>query len=86
MIARGERIAPLLFCATGVVLLTLPVLRIATGGPSWSAALAAGQAAIPALDILVSIGAVACLLPARAFFRKEGAAEAQPRSWAQPAE
>ena len=61
LIVRAARITPILFSATGVVLLTLPVLRIATRGPSWSAALAAGQLAIPVLDILVSIGAVACL-------------------------
>ena len=86
LVARAERIAPLLFCATGVVLLTLPVLRIATGGPSWSAAFAAGQLAIPVLDILVSIGAVACLLPARTVFSRGETVEVQPRSWAQPAE
>ena len=36
LFVRAEHIAPLLFCATGVALLALPVLRIATGGPSWS--------------------------------------------------
>jgi uncharacterized iron-regulated membrane protein len=86
LIARAERIAPLLFCATGVVLLTLPLLRIATGGPGWSAAFAAGQLAIPILDILVSIGAVACLLPARTVFSRGQTVDVQPRSWAQPAE
>ena len=83
---HAERIAPLLFCATGVALLALPVLRIVTGGPSWSTAPAAGQLAIPILDVLVSIGAVACLLPVRAFFGRHEAQQAQPRSWAQPAE
>ncbi len=95
LIARADRIAPLLFCATGIVLLALPVLRIATGGPGWPVAFAAGQLAIPALDILLSIGAIACLLPARTFFRTPETTEAQPhaftsrspsRSWAQPAE
>ncbi len=86
LIVRSERIAPLLFGTTGLVLLALPVLRMATGGPNWSAALAAGQLAIPVLDILVSAGAVACLLPARTFLRKREAPAAQPRSWAQPAE
>ena len=86
VIARSERVAPLLFAGTGVVLLALPVLRIATGGPSWSVALAAGQSAIPALDILVTYRSGRVPASGRAFFRKEGAAEAQPRSWAQPAE
>jgi uncharacterized iron-regulated membrane protein len=86
LFARAERIAPLLFCGTGLVLLSLPVLRIATGGPSWSAALTAGQLAIPVLDILLSIGAVACLLPARALLRRRDASDVQPRSFAQPAE
>jgi uncharacterized iron-regulated membrane protein len=94
LIARADRIAPLLFGATGIVLLALPVLRIATGGPGWPVAFAAGQLAIPALDILLSIGSIACLLPARTFFRAPETTEAQPRSptrapsrsWAQPAE
>jgi uncharacterized iron-regulated membrane protein len=86
LIACADRIALLLFGATGIVLLALPVLRIMTGGPGWSAALASGQLAIPALDILVSIGAVICLLPARTFIPGRAASEAQPRSWAQPAE
>jgi PepSY-associated TM region len=89
LIARAERIVPLLSCATGVVLLALPILRIATGGPSWSTAFAAGQMAIPVLDILVSIAGVACLLPLRTLIRRE-TPEAEPRSpsrsWAQPAE
>ncbi len=86
LIVRAARITPILFSATGVVLLTLPMLRIATGGPSWSAALAAGQLAMPVLDILVSIGAVACLLPARTLLRRQETAEAPSRSFAQPAE
>jgi uncharacterized iron-regulated membrane protein len=85
-VARAERIAPLLFCATGAALLALPVLRIASGGPNWSTALAVGQTAIPVLDVLVSIGAVACLLPARSFIRRKESPETRPRSWAQPAE
>jgi uncharacterized iron-regulated membrane protein len=86
LVVRAARIAPLLFCATGVVLLTLPVLRIATGGPSWFVTFAAGQFVIPALDIMVSIGAVACLLQARAIFGRVNTVDAQSRSWAQPAE
>jgi hypothetical protein len=90
LIMRADRIAPLLLCATGVVLLALPVLRIVTGGPSWATAFAASQMAIPVLDILVSIGGVACLLPVRTFVRRHERTEPQPRpqsrSWAQPAE
>jgi hypothetical protein len=38
-----ERLPPLLFGATGVLLVVLPLLRAAAGGPGWSAALATGQ-------------------------------------------
>jgi hypothetical protein len=84
--ARADRVAPLLFCATGVALIALPVLRLATGGPGWVVAIAAGQTAIPVLDILVIIGGAACLLPARTFMRRGEARREQPGSWAQPAE
>ena len=70
-----DRVAPVLFCATGVALLTLPALRITTGGPSWSAALGAGRLAIlPVLDVLVIIGAAVCFLSALPFIRRRDAA------------
>jgi len=61
LLLRPERVAPLLFGATGVVLLTLPIIRMASGGPGWIAALNASQHVIPALDALVVIGGVICL-------------------------
>lgn len=57
----AARVAPLLFGATGVLLLALPLLRAAVGGPHWGAALAAGQGAVPAMDVLVALGGVTCL-------------------------
>lgn len=81
-----DRVAPVLFCATGVALLTLPALRITTGGPSWSAALGAGQLAIPVLDVLVIIGAAVCFLSALPFIRRRESPQQQPHSFPQPAE
>jgi uncharacterized iron-regulated membrane protein len=59
-----ERVAPLLFGATGVLLIALPMLRAAAGGPGWGAALAADQNAVPALDVLAVLGGIACLASA----------------------
>jgi hypothetical protein len=59
-----ERLAPLLFGATGILLMALPLLRAAAGGPGWGAALAAGQSAVPALDFLVVLGGAACVVSA----------------------
>jgi uncharacterized iron-regulated membrane protein len=60
----------LLFSATGLVLLSLPWLRLATGGPTWSQALQAAQSAIPALDTLVTLAGVTCLIPAAVALRR----------------
>ena len=60
---QAERVASSLFGLTGAVLVALPLLRLTSGGPGWSAALAAGQAAVPVLDILVVLGGLACLVP-----------------------
>jgi hypothetical protein len=61
---RIERIPPLLFGATGILLMALPLLRAAAGGPNWRAALATGQSAVPVMDFLVAFGGVACVLSA----------------------
>ena len=60
-----ERVPPLLFGATGVLLMALPLLRAAAGGPSWRAALATGQGAVPIMDFLVALGGVACVAVCR---------------------
>lgn len=36
---------------TGVIMILLPALRLATGGPSWTDAITAGQPIIPAVDL-----------------------------------
>ncbi|MFL0587908.1 PepSY-associated TM helix domain-containing protein [Sphingomonas olei] len=42
--------------ATGLVMLMLPLLRlVAAGGPGWTAAIASGQAVIPALDLAFGV-------------------------------
>lgn len=70
-----------LAAATGSTLAILPVLRLAAGGPDWTAALAAGQFAIPAGDLAV-LGFALLLLhaPCRALLRAgRGLALAEPR-------
>ncbi|HXI08146.1 MAG: PepSY-associated TM helix domain-containing protein [Bradyrhizobium sp.] len=59
-----ERIAPILFGATGIVLIALPPLRAAAGGPAWGAALATGQSAVPVMDVLVVLGGIVCVVSA----------------------
>ena len=59
-----ERVPPLLFGATGILLMALPLLRAAAGGPGWGAALATGQSAVPIMDFLVVLGGVACVVSA----------------------
>jgi uncharacterized iron-regulated membrane protein len=59
-----ERVPPLMFGATGVLLLSLPLLRLAVAGPSWREALTTGHSAIPILDVLVVLGGLACIVSA----------------------
>ena len=68
-----ERVAPLLFGATGVLLLALPVIRMASGGPGWMAAFNASQHVIPALDALVVIGGTICIVCAATALRRTAA-------------
>ena len=64
-----ERLPPLLFGATGILLMALPLLRAAVGGPGWGAALATGQSAVPIMDSLVALGGVACVWSAAVALR-----------------
>jgi uncharacterized iron-regulated membrane protein len=57
-----ERVAPTLFAATGAVLLALPALRLAVGGPGWNTVFATGQSAVPVMDALVVLGGAACIV------------------------
>jgi uncharacterized iron-regulated membrane protein len=59
-----ERVPPLLFGATGILLAALPLLRAAADGPGWRAALASGQDAVPVMDFLVTLGGIACVVSA----------------------
>lgn len=63
LLLPAARVRPALFALTGAVLLALPVLRLAGGGPGWAAAMAAGQSAVLILDVLVVLGGLACLAP-----------------------
>ncbi len=70
LLLRAEHVAPALFGATGIVLLALPVARMAGGGPSWMAAFNASQHVIPALDTLVAIGGAICIACAATALRR----------------
>jgi uncharacterized iron-regulated membrane protein len=81
-----ERIPPLLFGATGSLLLALPLLRFAAGGPGWNAALATGQSAAPAMDVLVVLGGVACIVSSVIALRSRQAGGITAGAIVQPAE
>jgi uncharacterized iron-regulated membrane protein len=81
-----ERVPPLLFGATGVLLMALPLLRAAAGGPNWRAALATGQSAVPVMDVLVALGGVACVLSATMALRTREPAAFDAGSFVQSAE
>ncbi|AUW59597.1 PepSY domain-containing protein [Sphingobium sp. SCG-1] len=48
--ARARAIDRALQLGTGLVMIALPVLRLVTGGPSWTVAMSAGQPIIAAMD------------------------------------
>jgi uncharacterized iron-regulated membrane protein len=81
-----ERVPPLLFGATGILLLTLPLLRAAVGGPGWGAALATGQGMVPAMDFLVALGGFASTLSAVSALRTREQAAFEAGSFMQSAE
>jgi hypothetical protein len=81
-----ERVPPLLFGATGVVLLALPLLRAAVGGPGWGAALATGQSAVPTMDFLVALGGVVCVVSAAMALRPREQATFNAGAFVQSAE
>jgi hypothetical protein len=81
-----ERIAPLLFGATGVLLLALPLLRAAAGGPGWGSSLATGHDAVPVLDVFVVLGGVACIASSVIALRSRREPATVATSIAQPAE
>jgi uncharacterized iron-regulated membrane protein len=60
-----ERLRRVLLGCTGVMLLGLPVIRMATGGPGWSAAWDAGIGAVPIVDIALLAFGFICLWAAR---------------------
>lgn len=65
-----ERVPPLLFGATGILMMVIPFLRAAAGGPNWTAALAAGQSAIPVMDGLVALGGLVSVVSAGLALRR----------------
>lgn len=48
---------------TGLVLLLLPLLRMASGGPGWIESLSDGHVPIVAMDGMMLVGALACFAP-----------------------
>ena len=81
-----ERVPPLLFGATGILLMALPLLRAAAGGPGWRTALASGQSAVPVMDFLVTLGGIACVLSAIMALRTREPATFNAGSFVQSAE
>jgi uncharacterized iron-regulated membrane protein len=81
-----ERVPPLLFGATGILLASLPLLRAAAGGPGWRAALASGQGAVSVMDFLVTLGGVVCVVCAIKALRPREPASFTTGSLAQSAE
>ncbi len=59
---RVELIRAVLVGTTGLALLGLPVLRMFCGGPDWSQAIAQNLHGIAALDVLLLLAGVLCLL------------------------
>lgn len=59
----------------GVLLLALPPIRLATGGPGWAAALAAGQPAIVAMDLVMLLGGAWTVWRLMALRRRPGDAD-----------
>jgi hypothetical protein len=66
----AERTAPTLFGASGLVLLSLPLFRLATGGPGWIAALHESHMVVPAMDALIVIAGLVCLYCSAAALRR----------------
>jgi uncharacterized iron-regulated membrane protein len=60
-----ENLRRVLLAATGLVLLSLPLLRLATGGPGWSSALANGLQPVFSLDLAMLVGGLLCGFAAR---------------------
>ncbi|MEJ0038971.1 MAG: hypothetical protein WDO68_23400 [Gammaproteobacteria bacterium] len=61
-----DRLRRVLLACTGAALIGLPVMRMATGGPGWSAAWDAGIDAVPIVDIALLAFGFICLWAARA--------------------
>jgi hypothetical protein len=61
-----DRLRRVLLGCTGVMLIGLPVIRMATGGPGWSAAWSAGIDDVPVVDIALLAFGFICLWAARA--------------------
>jgi PepSY-associated TM region len=86
LLLSAERIVPTLFSATGIALLSLPCLRLASGGPGWISALQSGQATILTFDLLMITGALVCLFFSTASLRRETSNEATIVASQTPAE
>lgn len=71
-----ERAPPLLFGATGILLIALPLMRVAVGGSGWAAALATGQNTVPVMDGLVVLGGIACIVSSIVALRSQHTAGA----------
>jgi hypothetical protein len=60
-----DRLRRVLLGATGVMLVGLPAMRLATGGPGWSAAWNTGIDTVPIVDIALLAFGFICLWAAR---------------------
>jgi uncharacterized iron-regulated membrane protein len=80
-----DRLRRVLLGCTGVMLLGLPVMRMATGGPGWSDAWSAGISAVPVVDSALLIFGFICLWAARARQARADAAAETSASSSAPA-
>jgi hypothetical protein len=74
-----DRLRRRLLASTGVAMLGLPLMRMATGGLGWLESYRAGISAVPAVDIAFGVAAVACLWTA---FRRQQPSEVTEKAGA----
>lgn len=66
----NDRLEQALEAAMAILLIALPLIRLATGGPGWSEAITSGQPSIVAIDLALILGGSWLLWNKRALARK----------------
>lgn len=73
-----DRLRRVLLGCTGIMLIGLPVMRMASGGPDWSEAWSAGIDAVPVVDIALLAFGFICLWATRARHARAAVSERTP--------